>query len=185
MPAPILVFGIGNESRGDDALGVLLLRRLRDELGSDPSVELIETYQLQLEHTLDLAGREWVLFADAGAATPEPYHFYRARPTVDHVPFSHALTPEALLAVHRQVVGEPPPAYVMCIRGESFELGEPMSEKAATRLDAALERTREFLVARAASPASLRQQPRIGDGGNSDRHMQARPPALQDAVPRT
>ncbi|MBY0580000.1 MAG: hydrogenase maturation protease [Burkholderiales bacterium] len=136
MNAPFLIFGIGNESRGDDALGPLLLRRLADEVDSK-DVELIETCQLQIEHALDIAGRTWVLFVDAGKDTPDPHQFYRARPATDRTPFSHALSPEAVLCVHEKITGAAPAAHVLCIRGEDFELGHPLSEKAASRLESA------------------------------------------------
>jgi len=67
VPAPLLVFGWGNVSRGDDALGPLFVQRLPEMLDAAQRdrVELLEDYQLQVEHTLDLADRERVLFVDA------------------------------------------------------------------------------------------------------------------------
>jgi hypothetical protein len=59
MTAPLLVFAIGNDSRGDDALGPLLLRGLQAE--GNTQAELIEDYQLQVEHVTDLHGRSAVL----------------------------------------------------------------------------------------------------------------------------
>ena len=51
---------------------------------------------------------------------------------------THAMKPEALLAVFRQVTGrEPPPAWLLTIRGLGFELGEPLSTEARAHLDAA------------------------------------------------
>jgi len=143
MPAPILIFGIGNESRGDDALGVLMLRQLERELGDNPLVEFVETFQLQVEHALELTGRVWVLFIDAGTKTPAPVHFYQAEALADRTPFTHALSPEALLAVHRQVEGEPPSASVLCVRGEDFELGHSLSDAAASYMESALELARD------------------------------------------
>lgn len=146
MSAPILIFGIGNASRGDDALGVQLLRRLEQALHGNPCVAVIETFQLQPEHALDMTGREIVIFADAGHATPAPYHFSRVGAARETTPFSHALTPEALLEIYQRVVGEPPPAWVMCIRGESFELGEDLGPAAARHLELALARLKEFVA---------------------------------------
>jgi len=136
--APVLVFAIGNESRGDDALGPLLARRLADEL--DPrQVEVLEEFQLQVENTLDMAGRELVLFVDAGYGTPLPFTFYRASPQPPSGHSTHAVAPEALLGVYRQVNGEaPPPAFILCVAGEAFELGEPLSAAAGQHLTEAL-----------------------------------------------
>lgn len=135
---PVLVFAIGNESRGDDALGPLLARRLAE--GLDPrQVEVLEEYQLQVENTLDMAGRQLVLFLDAGHGTPPPFTFYRASPQSPSGHSTHAVAPEALLGVYHQVNGEaPPPAFILCIAGEAFELGEPLSAAAAQHLTEAL-----------------------------------------------
>ena len=143
MTPPILIFAIGNESRGDDALAPLLLRRLdawlREEEHS-ADFELIEDFQLQVENVTDMAGRKMILFIDAGMGTPEPYAFYRARVGGSHTPYSHALTPEAVLAVYPQIYREaPPPAFVLCIRGEQFELGFPLSPAAENRLEVAMD----------------------------------------------
>ncbi|MDP2785684.1 MAG: Ni/Fe hydrogenase, partial [Sulfurimicrobium sp.] len=66
MTAPLLVFGYGNPSRGDDALGPLLLEQLAAL--NLPHVELLTDFQLQVEHAVDLQGRERVLFIDASVS---------------------------------------------------------------------------------------------------------------------
>lgn len=145
MTAPILIIAVGNESRGDDALGPLLLRQLT-ELVDPRQVELLEDFQLQIEHAADLAERDLVLFLDAGMDTPAPYTFYRAERDERTVLFSHALTPEALLETYATVFQRPPPpAYVLCIRGEQFELGFPLSAEARARMELAGGFMRELL----------------------------------------
>ena len=82
MPAPVVVFAVGNRSRGDDALGPLLLERLAavlDAEGRGSRFELIDDFQLQIEHALDLAGRRLALFIDAGTGTPAPFVIPRDR----------------------------------------------------------------------------------------------------------
>jgi len=145
MTAPILIIAIGNESRGDDAIAPLLLRRLEAE-GCAEKVELLEDFQLQIEHAADMVERELVLFIDAGMHTPAPYSFYRAHPDNNRTLFSHALTPEAVLSTYRYVYQQPPPpAFVLCIRGEQFELGDALSSEAVTRLELALNFLLELL----------------------------------------
>jgi len=54
---PVVVFACGNPSRGDDALGPLLLDQLQiwlDEEGLADGFELISDFQWQIEHALDL-----------------------------------------------------------------------------------------------------------------------------------
>ncbi|MDD2721094.1 MAG: hydrogenase maturation protease [Gallionella sp.] len=149
LPSQTLVFAIGNESRGDDALGPLLLRGLQDWLNDTPlapQVELLEDFQLQIEHALDLQGRQRVLFVDAGMDTEAPFAFYRIESSAEPVLYSHALAPTAVLQAYRQFYREEPPAsYVLCIRGQSFELGEPLSPEAQSHLAAALDFARKLL----------------------------------------
>ncbi len=140
--APILIFAIGNESRGDDAIAPLLLRRLAGWVSAKniaDRFELLEDFQLQVEHATDMVGRELVLFIDAGMATPEPYAFYRAQNNDSHTLLSHAITPEAVLSTYLLVYQQnPPPAFVLCIRGEQFELGASPSPEAEQRMQLAM-----------------------------------------------
>ena len=135
-PAPILVIGIGNPSRGDDALGPLALERLAAlEL---PDVELLADFQLQVEHALDLEGRREVIFIDASVAAAAPFEFGPVAPAADASATTHALSPAAVLDTYRRVIGVPPPARVLAIRGQAFELGDPLSARAAKHLDLAV-----------------------------------------------
>ena len=134
--SPILIIGIGNPSRGDDALGPLLIERL--EAHPLPDVELLTDFQLQVEYTLDLQGRQQVVFVDASLDAPAPFAFTPAVAGVDASYSSHELSPGALLHAYRKLFGEPPPAFVLALRGHSFELGEGLSEAASANLEAAL-----------------------------------------------
>ena len=139
MPAPILVFAVGNESRGDDALAPLLVRSLEGSAEIAGRVELIEDYQLQVEHVTDLSGRSAVLFVDADMSCAEPFHFSEIAAEKDSSYTSHVMTPFALLHTYRQVYGiDAPPAFLLRIRGYDFELGNPLSDKAAANLEAAI-----------------------------------------------
>jgi len=141
--APILIFAIGNESRGDDAIAPLLLRRLEAWLNAKnigTRFELLEDFQLQIEHAADLVERELVLFIDAGMDTCDPYRFYRTQANDKRTLFNHAIAPEAVLTTYQQIFQQtPPPAFVLCIRGEHFELGESPSPEAEQRMELAME----------------------------------------------
>ncbi|HLO62968.1 MAG TPA: homospermidine synthase, partial [Azonexus sp.] len=125
-----------------DAIGPELLGRLEHWLarqGLGEGVELIEDFQLNIEHALDLAGRELALFIDAGENTAAPYIFERIFPAVIPSHSTHALPPQAVLQVYRQTEGsEPPPSFVLCVRGERFGLGEDLTSEALSRVDAAM-----------------------------------------------
>jgi hydrogenase maturation protease len=138
----VLILAVGNPSRGDDALGPLFLDRLAElqEQCSDwNDVELLTDFQLQIEHAVDLENRALALFVDASVSCPAPYQFTRLQPIRDSSYTSHALSPAAVLHVYQQIHhAPPPPAFQLAIRGESFELGEPLSAAAEDNLAAAL-----------------------------------------------
>ena len=149
MIAPILIFAIGNESRGDDALAPLLARHLAVWLKENDlagQCEILEEYQLQVEHALDLQHRRLILFIDAGMDTAAPFAFYPLKNNSSAQLYSHALTPEALIAVHAKLYPATElSAFVLCIKGESFELGDDLSELAKIYLQSALEFTLDLL----------------------------------------
>ena len=138
--ASVVVFGYGNPSRGDDALGPRLLERaeawLRDH--GDPGIVPVGDFQLQIEHAEDLRGRDLALFLDADAACPPPFAFRRVRPVRDASYTTHELSPGAVLQVFEQITGAAaPPAFLLSVRGEAFDLGEPLSAAAERHLEAA------------------------------------------------
>jgi hydrogenase maturation protease len=142
MRPGIVVFAVGNRSRGDDALAPLLLERLEPWLAaqSEPGAfDLIEEYQLQIEHALDLQGKRLALFIDAGVDTPGPFRFYPVAPgCAAATSSSHELSPQGVLEVYRQYEGvAPPPSFVLCVRGERFGLGEGLSAQARVHAEAA------------------------------------------------
>ncbi len=150
MTAPLLVFAVGNESRGDDALGPLLLRQLQGNC--DDSVELIEDYQLQVEHVTDLHGRGAVLFVDADLSCDAPFQFSEIAAAHDRSYSSHAMTPFALLHAYRQVYGaDAPSSFLLRIRGYGFELGAALSNAASVNLNQASAWIREWLAERAST----------------------------------
>ena len=145
MTAPLLVFAIGNESRGDDALAPLLLRQLQTECGMQ--AELIEDYQLQVEHVTDLQDRRAVLFIDADMSCAAPYHFSAVTAAHDNSYTSHAMTPTALLHAYRLVYGaDAPSSFLLRIRGYGFELGASLSNEASANLAHATAKALEWLA---------------------------------------
>jgi hydrogenase maturation protease len=143
--ARVVVFAVGNPSRGDDALGPRLLERIVDAY---PGLATVSDFQLQVEHALDLKDADLALFIDAAVNLDGPYRLFEleARGTVPV--FSHALSPQAVLAVHRSVEGSvPPPSFMLAVRGQDFELGSPLSAVASDALESAWILIRELLSA--------------------------------------
>ena len=87
--APLLVIGIGNPSRGDDALGPACIEAL--EKLALPMVELLTDFQLQVEHVLDLARCSRVVFVDASLRCASPFSFEGVDADMRVTPLSHAL----------------------------------------------------------------------------------------------
>jgi hydrogenase maturation protease len=140
MRADVVVLAVGNRSRGDDALGPLLLERLRDWIyahGLGREFELFEEYQLQLENALDLENRRLALFIDASREASSPVEFGAIGARDARAGHStHALHPGTVLSVYLRVTGEaPPPAFFLGVRGTDFELGNPLSEAARAAME--------------------------------------------------
>ena len=139
MTTPILVFGYGNLSRGDDAVGPLLLEYLEQRIDLR-KVELQTDFQLQIEHALDLKDRELVIFVDASVSEDRPFALTRLEPYQDNSYTSHAMSPAALLHVFETVTGQAsPPSFLLSIKSESFELGEGLLPATAENLRLACE----------------------------------------------
>lgn len=147
--AAVLVIGWGNPGRGDDALGALLVDRLEQESRGRPDWahhRFMTDFQLQPEHALDFGDAAQLLFVDTSVSVPEPCALARVQPAQDASFTTHALSPQALLAVHAQLDGAPPPpAWLLGVRGEDFTLGAPLSPGAKARLARATQLARALL----------------------------------------
>lgn len=132
----ILVLAVGNPSRGDDAAGPLLAERL--QAVALPHVEVLVDFQLQVEHALDVAGRERVIFIDACVDAEHPWVVRELGADARYAHTSHALTPSQVLETHRRVVGgDAPRAFLLGIRAACFDLGADLSADAACACEAA------------------------------------------------
>ena len=149
--AATLVFAWGNPSRGDDALGPSFAAALQDSAAGNPhwgDFECLTDFQLQIEHALDLRHRRRVLFVDASLSCAPPFSVTPLVPARDTSFSTHALSPQAVLQVFRDIEGtEPPPAQLLAIRGTRFELGEDLSPAAREHLAAALAWSATWLAA--------------------------------------
>ena len=133
-PKPVLLFGYGNLSRGDDALGPLLLEYVESHCSLD-AIEILSDFQLQIEHALDLENRSLVLFVDASVACNEAYDFSALEPVRDKSYTTHAMSPAAVLDVYLSIKKQsPPPCFLLSIKAEKFELGDSLSANAESNL---------------------------------------------------
>jgi hydrogenase maturation protease len=136
--APVLIFSVGNPSRGDDALGPAMTELLEThklENHSLDQVDLLTDFQLQIEHSLDLNKRQIVVFIDASVSCSEPFEISKLVAARDDSFTTHAMSPAAVLSVYQQINNQqPPPAYLLAIRAYHFGLGKPLSTQARENL---------------------------------------------------
>lgn len=126
MTPPVLVLGYGNPSRGDDAIGPLLIDYLSTLRLS--GVELLTDFQLQVEHVLDLEGRSLVLFIDATVSQQQAIRVLPLHPDTAFSCSTHALSPQQLLGAQLKVTGHlPQSSFLLAIKACQFELGAELS----------------------------------------------------------
>ena len=131
----VLVIGYGNPGRLDDGLGPAFIAALEAE--NLPGVTTATDYQLNVEDAADLVGVDIVLFADADCAGPEPFSVTPVTPAEDGLASftTHSVSPEAVLAMGRDMFSAAPAGFILGIRCYEFnEFGEWLSEAAAANL---------------------------------------------------
>lgn len=142
----VLVFGYGNLSRGDDALGPLLIEYIEKNSYFE-GLEVITDFQLQIEHSLDLVSRELVLFVDASVNCERAFSLTRLVAEKDKSYTTHAMSPSSVLKVYQDIEHqEPPPCFLLSIQGLYFELGADLSEQAQCNLNAATILVNDLLI---------------------------------------
>jgi len=136
-----LVFAVGNPSRGDDALGPVLVERLEpwiaDARALPVDLVLLTDFQWQVEHALDLQDVDVAIFADASVSGEASFNIALLVPEFDASYSTHALSPACVLAVAERLGQALPQAWLLSMPGEDFELGAPLSALAQSSLDAA------------------------------------------------
>lgn len=144
MPEPLLIIGIGNDSRGDDGLGWAFLDAIA-QAGSPPG-RLEYRYQLLVEDAELLTRFPEVLFADAsekplaGSYLLEPCH-----PDPAAEIYTHQQTPGAILCLCQELYGHRPEAWCLYIRGYEWTFDTGLSEQAKANLAHAADFFREWL----------------------------------------
>jgi hydrogenase maturation protease len=132
----VLVYGFGNVARGDDALGVLFAEQIeRQRLRG---VSVLTDYQLNAEDSLAVSEHDVVIFADASKNQIPDFRFSAIAPASEITFSTHAMLATSVLALSKELFGKAPSAYVVEMRGFSWDLGNPMSEAAKKNLTKAL-----------------------------------------------
>lgn len=137
------MIGFGNPGRRDDGLGPAAAERLRSRRLRGISTDA--GYQLNIEDALAVSRHDVVVFVDAARNLRKPYALTRVRPAAVFPPMSHALGPEAVLAVAAELYGRTPEAWLLAVRGHRWTIGEGLSAKAEKDLGLALGFLEAFL----------------------------------------
>lgn len=149
-----LIFGIGNPSRGDDALGFLFIEALEAWLeqpgnaASLPMDVVLETdFQLVVEHALDLIQISGAIFVDATHEVLDaPYAVTRLSPQWDDSHTTHSQSPAGVLGVAERLGQTVPPCWQLAIPGQSFDLGDGLSAAARMCLTQSIDATLRALA---------------------------------------
>ncbi|MCX6998307.1 MAG: hydrogenase maturation protease [Kiritimatiellaeota bacterium] len=140
MPPSVLIFGYGNPGRQDDGLGIACVEALEQwaEAEHIPQLVFDTNYQLNAEDALTVSGHDLVIFADATRDSRDPFSFRRLVPQPGLSFSTHALSPEAVLALCAELYDQHPPAYLLAIQGRAWEPNGAMTPAAQSNLAAAL-----------------------------------------------
>jgi hydrogenase maturation protease len=113
-----LLIGYGNPGRGDDGLGPALARRIGCQ--ALPGVDVRIAFQLTVEHAIDVAQVDAVVFVDAHVAGQEPYSFSEVSTRVPCHLDSHVVSPEAVMFLAKHLFGSTARGYTLAIAGCEF-----------------------------------------------------------------
>lgn len=117
----LLIIGIGNPLRGDDAAGVRAAEMLSTHV-HDRQMRVITTHQLLPEHAEEIAKARRVLFLDASVDVASGrLKCHRITAAAGEQPLSHHVTPEALLLLAQKLYDASPDCWLIEIGGQSFD----------------------------------------------------------------
>ena len=134
---PVLIYGIGNPSRGDDALGICFIETLSRKRVRGARFEC--GYQVNAEDAFEVSQSSAVIFVDASMRAKSPYTFTRLLPD-NHIEYStHAMEPASVLALSASLFSTLVPGFMLGLKGVAWDLGKPLSEQGCMSLKAGLE----------------------------------------------
>ena len=162
------VIGVGNEWRGDDAVGLLVARRLKTD--PMPQVEIAEcrgTVTAVREAWKDAAG---VIVVDAVVSGGRPGAIYRFNAHGGGVPVELSRSPSShgwgvaeALALGKVFQELPPFLIIYGIEGQNFGPGQEVSQEVAEAIPEAVRRIRREIETWLGREPSKGHPPKIGE----------------------
>ena len=151
----ILIIGLGNTLRGDDAVGRIAAQRVRCEL-STPEIRVIDQVGPTPELAAEIAAASLVVFIDASLDGPSDRVMTRrlaASGTDDAL--AHQLAPAGLLRLAEQLYDRAPEAYAVTIQGQSFDFDDcRLSSAVSERLPEIFAAVRQLVESHSADAES-------------------------------
>ncbi len=138
----MLILGFGNPTRGDDAAGWEVARRLG--LREIPGVEIRTSQQLNVELVEEWGTYDRVLFIDADPQG-ERVRVEKVDPKADASSSTHHLSPEALLQLSRILYSTSPKLFLCRVPARNFGFSEGFSPETTQALDEAIEAALDWI----------------------------------------
>ena len=136
----LLVIGVGNPLRGDDGVGLVLVRRLQAHFGSRlPTLEMMAPDVAWAERIA--ACRELLVIDAAADAAAAPFRLVDIAAAPSPLPaggwVSHLFDWPAILALARHVHGRAPRTRLLAVSGVDFGICESLSTACRQNAEAA------------------------------------------------
>lgn len=139
----ILIIGVGNSLRSDDALGYRFIEKLSNQYSSfmnlNLNIKLIYVYQITIDLIAVISEYEIIYIVDATMNEKiDDFCFNLVKPSSQVYFTTHLITPSQLLAGTEKLFMKTPILYNIQIRGYEWNLSEKLSIKAEQNLNVAL-----------------------------------------------
>lgn len=146
LTVPVLLIGVGNECRGDDAAGRLVVERVAAwEL---PGVRCLSVRQLVPELATHLAAARSAVIVDADLdAPPSSFRAVPLEAAASDRRASHSFPPGELLRLAELLGQRPPVVWLVGLACSRFDWDAPPTEGCAAAVGQALDWLRERLPA--------------------------------------
>lgn len=145
----ILLFGYGNPGRLDDGLGNKFVEEMEKWVTEKgiKNVEFDSNYQLNIEDSDTISDKDIVVFVDASQEDfVEDFYIDEIDPSNAKIEFTmHASSPAFIVNLCSEIYNKHPKAYLLHIKGYTWEFAEGLTDKANDNLQKALAFTQDVL----------------------------------------
>ena len=155
-----LLLGYGNPDRGDDGVAWHILQTLFKEkempdvdlfccdfVPLDEKTDVYFNFQLLPEISEILKNYQRAIFLDAHTGEiVEGIRLAEVKPVYSNSPFTHHMTPSALLALTESISGGYPSSWLLSIRGFEFEFNRELTAKTRELAEQAIQMLKTDLL---------------------------------------